>query len=227
MRVAVTTSPDAAERWTRLLRDAGFDPVELPCIQVRLADQPALDRLRVEAESADLLLLTSPRAVRALWPDGGMPPVRCAVVGSATGDAVTAAGGDVALVGSAGGDQLVDELEGQVEGTRIVFAHAGATDPVRAERLRSAGAEVVRGVAYETVPIPPAYDAVEAALFGSPSAVEGWRIARDLEDVAVVGAMGPTTAAALSRVGREPDIVPESPSVRALVNELVAHQEVR
>jgi uroporphyrinogen-III synthase len=227
MRVAVTTSADSSERVAAPLREAGLEPVELPCIEVRPADEAALDRLRREASDAEMVFLTSARSVAILWPAGGMPPVPCAVVGPATAAAVEAAGGEVAVVGSGGGDELVDLVEGEVRGRRIVFPHARASDPVRAERLRGAGADVVRGAAYDTIPVAPGDAPVDAALFGSPSAVEGWRLTRSIVDLGVVGAMGPTTASALDRAGRIPEVVADPPSVESLVRGLVAHLDQR
>lgn len=226
MRVAVTTTADAAYRISGPLETAGLQPVELPCIRIRFADPPVLERLRWLAGDADVLLFTSARAVRALWPDGGMPAVPAAVVGSATAEAVRAAGGTVDVVGSGGGDELVDELVETSAGRRIVFPRARSSDPSRADRLRLAGAEVYTHVAYETVPIAPGPDPVDAALFGSPSAVEGWRLSRDLDEPGIVAAMGETTAAALDEAGRVADIVPERPSVQALVDALADRQEV-
>jgi uroporphyrinogen-III synthase len=227
VRVAVTTSADSAERVSAPLREAGLEPVELPCIEVRPADEAALDRLRREASGADLIFLTSARSVAVLWPAGGMPPVPCAVVGPATAAAVETAGGEVAVVGGGGGDELVDLVEEEVRGRRVVFPHARASDPVRAERLRAAGADIVRGVAYDTIPVAPGDARVDAALFGSPSAVEGWRLTRSIVDLGVVGAMGPTTASALDRAGRIPEVVADPPSVETLVQALVTHLEDR
>ena len=72
---------------------------------------------------------------------------------------------------------------------------------------------MIAEVAYTAVPIGPGPDPVDGAVFGSPSAVAGWLSARTLDELAVVAAMGPTTAAALEHAGRPADIVPVPPSL--------------
>ena len=64
---------------------------------------------------------------------------------------------------------------------------------------------------------------VEAISFASPSAVQGWLITRDLDDV-VVGVIGQTTAAAVARI-RPPDAVATRPSHKALALALTDHLE--
>lgn len=215
--MAVTTSADAAERICVPLVLAELDPVVLPCIEVRAAPGSVLDGMRSAARVADHLLLTSVRTVQILWPEGGMPPVPVAAVGGATARAVEQAGGMVETIGPGDGDDLIDLLLAQVAGRRIVFPHARSADPGRAERLRRAGALVDAAAVYDTIPLPPGPDPVDAALFGSASAVEGWCLSRTLSDVAMIGAMGPTTAAALSTRGRPADFVPDHSSIAALV----------
>lgn len=225
MRVAVTTTSDSYDRWAKPLARRSFEPVSLPCIEMRVAGDGHLERARMAVAGADLVLLTSPRAVRLLWPEGEMPSVPAAVVGPATGAAVEAAGGTVSVTGDSNGDGLVDRLIEDVAGRRIVFPGARSADPARVRRLREAGAAVEPFTVYETVPIAPADDRVDAAVFGSPSAVRGWILSRTLEEVSPVAAMGETTAAELRRAAREPDIVPSWPSVEAIVDGLVAIME--
>ena len=97
-----------------------------------------------------------------------------------------------------------------------------SADPAPAAGLRAAGAEVVAESVYETVPIAPASDTVDVAIFGSPSAVEGWCRSRSLDGL-VVGAIGATTAAALTHRGHPSDVVPERPSFENLVKALTQH----
>lgn len=225
MRVAVTTTSDAFHRWAEPLARHFFEPVSLPCIEIRVAGEDHLERARMAAADGDLVLLTSPRSVRLLWPEGAMPSVPAAVVGSATGAAVEAAGGTISVTGDSDGDGLVDRLVGDVAGRRIVFPGARSADPARARRLREAGATVESYTVYETVPIAPTDDPVDAVVFGSPSAVRGWMLSRTLEGVSPVAAIGETTAEELWRVAREPDFVPSSPSVEAMVDGLAAIME--
>ncbi|MDX1449262.1 MAG: uroporphyrinogen-III synthase, partial [Acidimicrobiia bacterium] len=195
----------------------GLVPVMLPCISISPATADVLAELRTQADSADLILLTSARTVRIMWPDGNMPPVPAAVVGSATAEAVVEAGGTVEVVGSGGAGELVEELT--VEGRTIVFPHARAADPATAEHLEERGAVVHAAAAYDTIPISPGDDKVDAAVFGSPSAVDGWLTRRHLEGM-TIAAMGPTTASALRVRGVADPVVPDRPELSVLARAL-------
>ncbi|MFO7549333.1 MAG: uroporphyrinogen-III synthase [Acidimicrobiia bacterium] len=223
VRVAVTTSADGVGRVAGLVAGAGLTPVALPCIRIEPAPPRVLAGLREAAASADLILVTSPRAVRLLWPEGGMPRAPVAAVGEATADAVRSAGGRVELAGEAGAEVLVDRLiDGGVEGRTIVFPRARAADPTGARRLVTAGARIVSDVAYRTIPVAPGPDPVAAALFGSPSAVTGWISGRPLDRL-VLAAMGGRSAAALVAAGRPPDVVAERSGFPSLVAALADH----
>lgn len=225
MRVAVTTTADGFERWAAPLRAMDLMPICLPCIEVRAEQEPALVEARRLARESDLILITSARAVRLLWPEGGMPTIPAAVVGEATARAVDEAGGSVAVRGGGDGDDLVDLLVEGVAGERIFFPSARAADPSRARRLTEAGARVETRVVYTTVPIAPGSDPVEAAVFGSPTSVEGWLRSRELAGLELVAAMGTTTAHALREKGRQPDVVPTRPSVEAIARDLALNVE--
>jgi uroporphyrinogen-III synthase len=222
-RVAVTTELDAAGRIGRLTEEAGLEPVYLPCIRTAVSPPEILDPLRAASRKADWVVCTSQRAVSSMWPTGGMPtrPL-VAAVGAATARAVTAAGGRVAVTGTGGAAALREILRGRLAGQVVVFPHARAADPATVEMLRSEGASVVAGPAYETLPVAPANDPVNAVIFGSPSALGGWLLARDLSSL-VVAAMGQTTAAALRGSGREPDVVPQVPGAAAVVAALASY----
>lgn len=213
-RVAVTTTADAAPRAAEPLIAHGLTPVMLPCISISPAPPAVLAELRDEASRADLIVITSARAVRIMWPDGNMPATPVAAVGTATADAVLEAGGVVKVTGSGGASDLVADLD--VEGLRIVFPHARSADPKTDAELERMGAKVYAATAYDTIPIAPNDDKVDAAIFGSPSAIDGWLLRRHLDGL-VIGAMGPTTASALRVRGVEDPVQPDSPGFDALV----------
>jgi uroporphyrinogen-III synthase len=212
-RVAVTTSADRSDHAADAYRRRGLTPVLLPCIRVEPGSDSVIELLRRAAVDADWIVVTSARAIETTWPEASMPATTVAAVGEATARAVVNAGGTVSLVGTVGASDLVDRI-GRGSG-RIVVPHAAGADAGVRARLVDAGWEVVDGIVYRTVPTGPASDPVDAAAFASPSAVDGWLGARDLEGV-VVGAIGPTTAAALTQRGREPDVVAERPSHASL-----------
>lgn len=222
-RVAVTTTPDAAHRLSDPLREVGLEPVELPCIRTVPASDETRCFIRQAAPGADWIVVTSRRAVELMWPEGDMPPgPAVAAVGPATADAVVRAGGSVSVVGGGGAARLADLIESRVPGATVVFPHARAADPDTITRLQEAGADVVAAPAYDTEPIPPGDDQVDAVLFGSPSAVEGWMMSRSLDGL-IIGAMGETTAAALEEAGHPAEVVPAHPGFHALVSALADH----
>lgn len=212
-RVAVTTTADSAPGFASALIAEGLVPVMLPCIAISPALEHVREELRERAATADLIIVTSARAVRITWPDADMPPIPVAAVGPATAEAVEEAGGRVKNVGSGGASELIDALD--VEGLTIVFPHARAADPVSVIELQRRGATVHAVAAYETVPIEPADDKVDAAVFGSPSAVNGWLLRRHLDGM-TIGAMGPVTASALRARGVADPVIPQQPGFKAL-----------
>lgn len=224
IRVAVTTTADSFNRWKLPLESAGLEPVPLACIAIRPESKAELAAARVRAADADLLLITSARTVRLLWPEGGMPATPAAVVGDATAQAVEKAGGSVGVRGGGDGDDLVDLMVDGLKGKRIFFPAARDADPFRARRLSAAGARVETQVAYTTVPVAPGPDPVDVAVFGSPTTLAGWLLSRTLDELRLVAAMGAVTAAALRERGREPDVVPKRPSVEAIARELVVER---
>ncbi|MEX0756965.1 MAG: uroporphyrinogen-III synthase, partial [Acidimicrobiia bacterium] len=103
-----------------------------------------------------------------------------------------------------------------VTGLRIVFPHARSADPGTDAELERMGASVYAATAYDTIPIAPNDDKVDAAIFGSPSAIDGWLLRRHFDGM-VIGAMGPTTASALRVRGVEDPVFPDTPGFEALV----------
>lgn len=217
MEIAVTTSADRFRRWEAPLRRHGFRAVSLPCIRVE--PLPAAGTAREMALSADWLMITSPRVVQVMWPTGGMPPVPVAAVGRGTSEAVQAAQGVPHLVGDADGDRLVDLLAGRLRGKRVVIPHGARANTGRFLRLIEAGADVRTVAVYETVSVPPGPRAVDGAVFGAPSAVEGWTASRSIDGLEIIGAIGEVTAAALRRRGAEP-IVADLPTPECLATAL-------
>jgi uroporphyrinogen-III synthase len=221
-RVAVTTAVGGSVVVAQALISEGLEPVLLPCIEVTPAPDHVLARLRRQASSADLILITSARAVTVTWPLGDMPSTPVAAVGPATARAVEAAGGVVAVTGPDGAAELVSRLD--VAGKRVVFPHGRAADPATTVEMARRGAHLYRGAVYDTTPVAPGPDRVEAALFGSPLAVAGWCLSRQLGDL-VVGGIGKTTADALHDRGVADPVVPHRPGFAALARALAERME--
>ena len=211
-RVAITTDRFDSVASAYALR--GLDPVPLPSLRVEIAGDDALTDARAAAADADLPLVTSPRTVSLLWPEQRMPEVEVAAVGESTAAAVTGSGGRVVAAGRSGLMGLIETIADRLQQAQVVFPHAGGSDRAASQRLRQLTAHLEEYVVYRTVPTPPAMTPVEAVSFASPSAVQGWLMARDLRDV-VVGVIGKTTGAAVARI-RPPDAVATRPSHKAL-----------
>ncbi len=221
MRVAVTTTPDNAGRFTQRLEKAGLTPVCLPCIRVAASPDSVLEPLRRAALDADWVVCTSRRAIEITWPDGMPPRPRVAAVGHTTAEAVSAAGGNSSIVGTGGAAALRELVRDQVAGQVVVFPHARAADHETVRELQAQGATVIAAPAYETVPVAPGADPVDALILGSPSAVEGWLLSRSLSGL-VTAVIGETTAAAVRAHGHEPEIVPDIPDIDEVIVALAA-----
>lgn len=202
----------------------GLDPVALPCIRIHAAPASVITSARKAAATADLLVITSPRVVSLLWPAGGMPGVDSAVVGPSTASTVERAGGKVSVVGDAGLGRLVDSLANRLAGRRVLIVHAEGSDPGAMRRLREMVPHLEESLVYRTSSVTPGNDRVDAVAFASPSAVRGWALSRDFDDV-VVGVIGDTTAAAVSR-HRAADVVAPQPTHRALARAIASFMEV-
>lgn len=225
-RVAVTTTPDRYAAVAAGLESLGLFPVALPCIELLPASARALEEARTEASNAEFMLITSARTIEVLWPDGAMPDVPVAAVGPITARAVIEAGGVVEVVGYGGGLETAGLLTSVVAGHTVFFPHAKGASPETISTLRERGSDVVTAAVYETRSIPPGGDPVDGAMFGSPRAVDGWLLSRDLEGI-VVGAVGQTTASALRRRGTAADIVPRRPSFDRLGRLMAEHLHER
>ena len=222
IRVGVTS--DRFDAVAPAYTDAGLEPVSLPCVQIQPAQPGDIAHVRERAPRADLLMITSPRVVSLVWPDGRMPQVDTAVVGRSTASRVEQAGGRVTQVGAAGLARLVELTVGHMEGRCVMVVHAEGSDPAAMTRLREIAPDLEEHPVYRAVPVAPGADPVDAVAFASPSAVKGWRLSRSFDDL-VVGAIGATTAAAIGR-NLEADVLAERPSHLNLARAIASFMEV-
>ena len=243
----MTRPANGRDRLTERLQELGCDVVAAPAIRIGPPrSYEALDGLVRAAGRYDYLLFMSRNAVRyyvqrarRLRRGGALVPagVQVGVVGARTGAVAERAGVPVALrsEGRTGVDlaESVAEVAGRESHVAVVQAEDGREEP--AELLRAAGLRVVRVPAYRTRPAAVPRDvvdavrtgAVDALAFASPSSAVSFAVAlgglaavpRDV----VVAAIGPTTAGACARAGREPDVLALESNAEALA-EAVASQ---
>jgi uroporphyrinogen-III synthase len=221
-RVAITT--DRFDSVAPEYVGFGLEPVPVPCVDVVAAGEKALTRAREAVSAADLVLITSARTIDLLWPLGEMPGTGAVTVGAVSAAAVEAAGGRVVVAGRSGLADLLDRAPHVMGAARVAFPHAAGTDPRLLARLRSLVSDLEEQEIYHSVPVAPDSIPVHAVVFASPSAVNGWLLARDFEEV-VVGVIGPTTQAAVGR-HRMPEVVAPEPSHHSMARALTSYLEV-
>lgn len=247
-RILVTREAEKAAETARAIESRGGVAVSFPCIatfppvdagplRAALAGLSAYDRVVVSSPTGARVLVEGV-APGALGP-GALGATRLYAVGRATARTLEAAGArDVAVPDRQDGDGLLERL--QADG-----AGAGRTLVLRAEQgrevvvagLQAVGAAVDAVVAYRTaraVPEPGAVEAllaqppVDAALFLSPSALEGFLgILGDERARAVLGdaltvAIGRTTASCMLCRGFPPGLVPDRPDLEAVLDAVAA-----
>jgi uroporphyrinogen-III synthase len=153
-----------------------------------------------------------------------MSGTRAVTVGAASAVAVEAAGGRVALTGRSGLADLLDVAADELGAARVAFPHAVGTDPGLVASLRSLALDLQEHEIYRVIPVAPEPTPVQAVVFASPSAVNGWLLARDFEEV-VVGVIGATTQAAVARY-TVPEVIAPEPSHHSLARALTSYLEV-
>lgn len=221
MRVGITVPVDGFADAARPFTDLGFTVESIPCVGITPVSADELAEIRSLAVSVDRVMATSPRVVRSVWTDDA-PDTPFVSVGRATAEAVEQAGGRSILVGDAGSDRLVDLLVDSGWTGRLLFPHSDQADRRVLDRLAAARIEIFARVAYRSTAIAPTDSAVDAVAFASPSAVAGWCMKRDLENL-TIAAIGPTTAEAVTDCGGVVGVMPATPGFDNIANELHRH----
>lgn len=214
MRVAITTSSDRVQEVAPVFEGQGFTPVATPCVTVTPHPEAA-DTIRKAVHADSVIVIASRRALDICWPSH-VPEARWLAVGSRTADAIAERGGSRIISGTAGLRDLLANHD--IAGEDVIFPHSSRTD-LSVLDLLAAARSLHSGIVYTTTPIKPPAAAVEAAVFGSPSAVMGWSLGRNFSGL-LVGAIGPTTTAALNDYGVEPDAVASTPTYVSLATAL-------
>ena len=212
-RVLITRSAEDSAEWAAELARRGAEAVSYPCITTELIDNAVLRRtLAAGAADADWLVFTSRHGVEAFAALHAQPlarKTRVAAVGNATGQAALARLGRVDHVGQGTAALLGESLAALPDfkrGSRCVLAVAANASAELERKLAEAGAVCARFDVYRTLPAPErgrkqplSSLGVDAVLFASPSAVQGFTNHFDLDtDVSVFTIGSSTTAAARS-----------------------------
>jgi len=241
VRVLVTRPKERAEELCFLLEDEGAEVLALPLLELLPPEDPRPLRSAVEhVNRYAWVAFASPSAVQAVLEaarEAGtlshLSRVKLAAVGPATARALEAHGLTVAReAAQATGEGLFEVLKDSLQpGDEVLLPAAEEGRRELAEALLEAGVRVTRVVAYRAAKgglgaaevaqlreAPP-----DVVFFGSPRTAEAFldalgEEAQRLSERAKLVAIGPTTAAALERLGLKVARVAARPTAEALVD---------
>ena len=232
-RVLISRDGAAAEPWADALRARGLDPVLVPLTRIReVEDRTALDAAlaALTAGDYDWLVITSQNTVPAIAGAlGAMPEkTRVAAVGEATADALRESGARVDLVPrvqSAAG--LLREWPGGA-GERALLPSSSRAKPTLVHGLRSAGLTVDQVDAYDSAAEFASRDELAATGFAgadvvvvSSGTVAEQVAALELDDRALVVAIGEQTAADCLELGLRVTSVADEPSADGIATAVI------
>ncbi|PTL77419.1 uroporphyrinogen-III synthase [Vitiosangium sp. GDMCC 1.1324] len=237
IRVLVTRPRERSEELCFLLEDEGAEVLHVPLLELLPPENPR--PLMAAAESIQRykwVVFASPSAVESLMEalrEAGttelLARVRIAAVGPRTARTVEGYGLNVFVESPEGtGAGLYEAMRPALDPEDEVLLPAAEEGRRELEdALREHGLRVTRVTAYRSasVPLPPEAQAQlqasppHVALFASPRTVEAFLEAagRELLGAARLVAIGPTTAAALTRLGLPVAAVADRPTPEALV----------
>jgi uroporphyrinogen-III synthase len=244
--VVVTRGAGGEDALGARLRALGAEVLEFPAIALAPAEDlapldAALRSLPRFAWAAFASVNAVERAVDRLdalsIPRATLGDLKLACVGPATAARLEALVRAPDLMpAEATGEALASALARHVRGAAVLVPRAAEGRPELLDGLRAAGAEVVAPVAYRTVPAAAgslgalgallAAGRVSAVTFASPSAVQGVVAGLGAEAGrlagVLLGAIGPTTEAALRAAGFTAGVVPKHHTAADLAEAVAA-----
>ncbi len=241
-RIVLTRNRQGNERLAERVRALGFEPVSVESIELLPPrDWSAIDASLNRLGEFDWLVFTSSRGVSMFRERMGelgldLPSRRplVAAVGAGTAEELQSSGVHVAFVPSEFLTlKLASELPtGDAEGgKRVLLLRSDIADHLMVEILSSRGFEVIEHAIYRTETSghgsgsPVELGRIDAILFASPSAVEGFTSRLGSEGSSgmrrtLVACIGPVTAEAAREHGFERIITPKSHTFEGLLQEL-------
>jgi len=250
--VIVTQNDGAGSRLSQLLTAARVRVWSVPVIVSEpVPDQQPIAQALARLTEVDWVVFTSARAAGFVcasqdwrrWPWATSAAPRVAAVGPVTGEAVKSSGAPVALCPpTAGADELAWAIiaaeGGTLAGKTVLWPRSAIARPTLRDALVAAGARVIDPVAYTTTAVLPAEmpdvsreiqaGRIDAVTFLSPSSAEAFAAAlgggtlASLARRTIVASVGPTTTAALVRLGAPPTVESADRTSRGLAAALVA-----
>lgn len=220
----LVTRPLSAQQleYARIL---GLDPIIEPALDFNFPDywDGVLKTINENLKSD--WIFTSTNGVKALEQlmKAGLqvrPETQLFAVGSKTRDALQELGLDAKIPKTEDSEHLAELIIEEGKINSVIYFHGNLSRGEMTERLKNSGIEVIELEVYETV-INPVYmpeKAVNAILFYSPSAVEGFDRGEGFEgELPPLFAIGPTTAEALQEKTDQPVEIASQPDTMVLL----------
>lgn len=245
-RIAVTQAASTAStnELPRGLTEAGAHIVHCPMIEItHPAVAPELDDAITTLDEFNWIVFTSLHGVRGFWhrlsllgrDARALGRCKVAAVGPGTSRELESKGILADLVPPlATAESLVDAMKSVIKTSggeiKVLFPRGDLALPTVPNGLRTVGARVIDPIVYLTkeaaltsAALSELRAGVDAILFCSPSAVRGFASMHIDLGNAVIGCIGPTTAAAARDAGLPVDVVPDTPGSAHLIAALSAH----
>jgi uroporphyrinogen III methyltransferase/synthase len=238
-RVVVTRAREQASELKRMLEDSGAQVLQFPTIEIAPPESwESLDR--VIASKYDWIIFTSVNGVHNWFARvrdvRSIAGARVAAVGQATADALRERGIQPDLVPERFiSTDLLPLLPQELSGVRVAVIRAAEGRDELIDELRRRGGEVDLGVAYRTIAADYDLDELRALIaiddivtFTSASTVDHFFAKLTPEERsrvmkrAMLASIGATTSEAIRKYGKEPDVVAENATIRALHDAVVA-----
>lgn len=229
-RILVTRAREQASELSRLLREAGAEPIEVPVI--RIEQVPPAENLILRLQSADWIVFTSANGLPCLLNQlntlgtdiRALGKAKLAAIGPATAASLQERNLRVDFIPSKFVAESVAEEFPDPIGRRILIARAEEAREVLPEMLRKRGAEVDEIAVYRTVMENgelPDLSTIDAITFTSSSTVRNFRV-RYPDEIAgpVIACIGPITAQTAREAGLQVHVEPKQYTIPALVEAL-------
>jgi uroporphyrinogen-III synthase len=168
------------------------------------------------------------KALKALIKNGLQvrPEVQIFAVGSKTKEALEALGLEAKVPATQDGSHLADLIIEEGKINSVIYFHGNLSRGEVSAKLRKQDIEVIEIEVYRTriKPVSLPRNPVEAVLFYSPSAVEGFRQGQGFEgELPALFAIGPTTAEALRNETDSGVEIADSPDTKELLKTVADH----
>ncbi|HFI0394501.1 TPA: uroporphyrinogen-III synthase [Streptococcus suis] len=211
------------------LENAGFQLATVPLIAFQA--HPLPQQVQQELEKADWLFCTSATAFECFLPH--LPSsIQIASIGEQTSRSIREAGRSVTFESTSqyGKDFVAEWIALGLERQKILLPQSHLANPLIAEGLRQEGHSVLAWEMYDTV----AHQAGQAQLapyleldrvlwtFASPSAWHSFtEVVKKFPASHKIAVIGKTTAQAVMESGYEVDLMPDKPSITAMLETIM------